>query len=96
MTIEIDGVVETLVPGRDRLSIDHDFVARDPEQFEACWKRDVKVRSQLRDMIERSRTKSPAPSGYGRDGSALEVPTPSNNYGVGGSLNVPDPPEWAP
>jgi len=30
MTIEIDGVVETLVPGRDRLSIDHDFVARDP------------------------------------------------------------------
>jgi len=89
--------LKTLHPGRDRLTVDHEVVARNPEKFVACWERDVTVRSQLCDLIERSRRQRPTrPSrtSSGLGGSALEVATQSNNYGLGGSLNVRDP-RWA-
>ena len=52
---EDDGTIETLQPGRDRLTVEHELVARNPDKFVACWNLDVKVRSQLCDYLERSR-----------------------------------------
>jgi hypothetical protein len=100
MTVVEDGKVETLEPGRHRLAVDHELVARNPDKFVACWKRDVKVRSQLCDMIERSRrlgSRRSLPTTqnlYGLGGSALDLTGPSNNYGLGGSLNGWKP-DWA-
>ena len=84
-----DGRVETLEPGRDRLSIDYPLVARNPDKFVACWDRDVKVRSQLCDYLERSRQhratrpgRATPATGYGLGSSALQVPTATTNSGL--------------
>lgn len=82
LTIADDGTVETLVPGRDRLSVDHPFVARYPERFELCWSKDTETRAQLRVLVERAHRPT-SPSRLGDD----------NNYGLGPGR--PRRPDWS-
>jgi hypothetical protein len=92
LTIADDGEIVTLEPRRDRITVDHELVARNPDKFVACWNRDVRVRSVLCDYLERTlkpggstRTATSRP---GVGGSALDVATQTR---LGGSLNVRGP-----
>jgi hypothetical protein len=76
LTIEDDGKAETLVPGRDRLSVDHEFVTRHPEKFVACWSRDVHVRRQLVELRERAQRRASGPR-------SKRAPDTASNYGLG-------------
>jgi hypothetical protein len=51
LTLEQNGLAETLIPRRDRLAVDHEFVARHPEWFEPSWREDKPVRAELRAML---------------------------------------------
>jgi hypothetical protein len=92
MAVEEDGKVETLMPGRDRLTVEHPLVRRQPEKFDLCWKRDRATRMRLREYHERAlrhieRELGERPTDTA---SCLRLPTSAaNNYGLGVSRDRP-------
>ena len=51
MTLTEDGVMETLRPGSDRLTLEHPLVRANPERFTLCWRQDREGIVRMRQLL---------------------------------------------